>query len=104
MAQFVVRNLEDDEEQTVIVGGLVTRVKEITTKRGDKMGFMNIRYVDRDYEVVVFPSAWDRKFFTPNRVLLVQGKRQPERGGSILLDIVGTLKVHKGDVVIERKK
>jgi DNA polymerase III subunit alpha len=46
--------------RVVLVGGLVTRIHEIVTKKGkgDPMAFMTLTYLERDFEVIVFPEAW----------------------------------------------
>lgn len=40
------------------IGGLVTKIKTHTTKKGDPMAFIAVSYREQDYDIVVFPEAW----------------------------------------------
>jgi DNA polymerase-3 subunit alpha len=68
------------------VGGQVDRVREITTRNGYKMAFVQVKYDGLgSWDVVVFPERWEQH--GPNlfkgRVVLVYGKRQYERNSII---------------------
>lgn len=43
---------------TVYWGGIVNRIKEITTKRGDKMAFVSVSYYGQAIDVTFFPEQW----------------------------------------------
>ena len=47
-----------EKGRVTTVGGLITKVKEITTKKGDPMAFMTLTYLEQEFEVIVFPEAW----------------------------------------------
>jgi DNA polymerase-3 subunit alpha len=51
---------EDGEE--VCVGGEVTNFKEITTKKGDKMAFVNLQFKNDDYALTIFPKEFKKYF------------------------------------------
>jgi DNA polymerase-3 subunit alpha len=72
----------------VWVGGLVTAIREITTRKGDKMAFLEITYDGLGkWDVVVFPDAWRlyKASLFRGRVVCIYGEKQHERG-SIVLD------------------
>lgn len=47
------------QNQTAMVGGLVTKVTTTKTKReGKPMGFMELTFMGTDFRFVVFPEAW----------------------------------------------
>ena len=71
------------------VGGQVDRVKEITTKNGYKMAFVQVKYDGLGtWDVVVFPERWEQhgKHLFKGRVVIVYGKRQHDRNSVIFED------------------
>jgi DNA polymerase-3 subunit alpha len=78
-------------EQNVTVAGMVNYVRQILTKKGDPMAFVQIEDLQGTVEIVVFPKLWEetRDLWQPERILVVRGKvslrgREP----SILADSV----------------
>jgi len=70
------------------IGGQVDRVKEITTKNGYKMAFVQVKYDGLgSWDCVVFPEKWEQHGLNlfKGRVVLVYGKRQHDRN-SIIFD------------------
>lgn len=53
-----VNNLANDS--LVTVGGLITEVKPITTKKGQRMAFMHIEDLTTEIEMVVFPKIYSQ--------------------------------------------
>ncbi len=47
-------------EQKAIIGGIIEQVKEITTKKGDKMAFLTLRDFTSSIEAVVFPKTYQK--------------------------------------------
>lgn len=72
--------------RNVVVGGLVTDIREITTKTGSKMAFVKIEDMGGEVELILFPSAlqqtlglWER-----DRVVIVRGRiSAKDREGNI---------------------
>jgi DNA polymerase-3 subunit alpha len=60
----------------VIVGGSITELREITTKNGQKMAFVKLADLNRDIEVVLFPSTYQQThgIWERDKVVLVRGK------------------------------
>lgn len=67
---------------TCVVGGLVTSVKRVKTKKGDAMGFLTLTDQDEEIQVVIFPSQW-LKFRTEiaeGKVIEVHGTKNVRNG------------------------
>ncbi len=64
--------------QTVIIAGMVSRVRRITTKKDQLMAFAQLEDLHGSVEVVVFPKAYEktRELWQPDNMLLVRGKVQ----------------------------
>jgi DNA polymerase-3 subunit alpha len=74
-------------DTNVWVGGLITGVREISTRMGEKMGFVEVTYDGvGKYDIVVFPKDWRLYLHSllRGRVVLVYGKYQHEKGSIIL--------------------
>jgi len=66
--------LPDDSE--VVLGGIISVVKKIVTRKGDTMAFLNVEDLTGTVEVVVFPRAYlqNRLAIRVDEVILVKGK------------------------------
>ncbi len=62
--------------QQVTIGGMVTQVRRIITKKGEPMAFARLEDLQGDMEVVVFPRVYEgtKELWVPEKVLLVKGK------------------------------
>jgi len=66
----------DSEHSYVHLGGLMTEIKKIQTKKGQEMGFFTLEDLKGRLEVVVFPSVYKRtkETFKKNNVIELKGK------------------------------
>ena len=48
----------ENQDKVAVVGGIITDVRVITTKKGDKMAFIKIENKTRELEVIVFPKVY----------------------------------------------
>jgi DNA polymerase III subunit alpha len=73
--------------EVVLVGGIVSALKHMTTKRGDAMVFMRLDDVTGGTEVVVFNSTYEkaRELCTTDRVLVVKGRVDHKEGETKLI-------------------
>ncbi|MCA9348404.1 DNA polymerase III subunit alpha, partial [Candidatus Saccharibacteria bacterium] len=64
------------DEKPVTVGGALLDIREITTKKGQKMAFARLADLKGELEVVLFPSVYQQTSGTwdKDKVLLVKGK------------------------------
>ncbi|MFQ6059164.1 MAG: DNA polymerase III subunit alpha [Anaerolineae bacterium] len=74
-----------DEEmagQKVIVAGMVTSVRPITTRKGDPMAFAQLEDLQGDIEVVVFPQVYQKtkELWQEDNILLVKGRVEVREG------------------------
>ena len=66
----------DKEGKNLQVGGLITTMREITTRNGDKMAFVTLEDKTGEMEIVVFPKAYEsyNNVWQADKAVLVQGK------------------------------
>jgi DNA polymerase III subunit alpha len=71
--------------QTVTVGGLVSSLRPLLTKRGEQMVFAELDDISGSVEVVVFASAWAeaREILAPDRIVLVKGRLEHRGEGGV---------------------
>lgn len=66
----------DHDGKNVTIGGVVTDMREILTKKGDKMAFVKIEDKFGETEAILFPSTYQQTIgvWERDRVVLVRGK------------------------------
>lgn len=75
-------------KSTVYWGGIVSKIKEIVTKKGDKMAFVTVSYYGQTLDVTFFPQQWAR----------VRNKIQKD----VIVAMSGTRDVERNTIVAER--
>jgi DNA polymerase-3 subunit alpha len=67
---------EQRDGNTVVVGGIETKVSRITTRKGDMMVFVTLEGLEGSVEVIVFPSTYQRyrELIAEDRAVLVKGR------------------------------
>jgi DNA polymerase-3 subunit alpha len=73
--------------EVVVVGGIVSALKQLTTKRGEPMVFATLDDPTGTAEVVVFNSTYAaaRDFLEPDRILVVKGRVDHKQAGETKL-------------------
>jgi DNA polymerase-3 subunit alpha len=73
--------------EIVTVGGIVSGLKQVTTKRGEPMVFATLDDPTGSAEVVVFNSTYAaaREYLEPDRVLVVKGRVDHKQAGETKL-------------------
>jgi DNA polymerase III subunit alpha len=89
--------------EVVTVGGIVSALKHLTTKKGEPMVFMRLDDVTGGSEVVVFNSvfAQSRELCTMDRILIVKGRIDHKQEGETKLL---AMEVAPFEAVAERKE
>ena len=61
----------------VVVGGDVVSVKEIITKKGDPMAFLDLIHRTNQYSCTIFPNVYDTDtpYFHLKEPLIVRGRK-----------------------------
>ena len=80
---------EANDKEKVIVAGLVTRIRYVTTKKGDAMGIVTLEDIQGNVELVLFPRTWARfsKMLKMDQVVTVEGQADLGRGDpQVLVD------------------
>lgn len=79
---------EATQEKTVVLGGVVSAVKQITTKKGDPMAFVTFEDTSGSIEVIVFSDLYRQSspLLTAEHPLLIKGKLsiESENGNRVL--------------------
>jgi DNA polymerase-3 subunit alpha len=73
--------------EVVTVGGIVSEIKQVTTKRGEPMVFLTLDDVTGTAEAVVFNSTYAnaRELCVPDRILVVKGRVDHKQAGETKL-------------------
>lgn len=78
------KSSQDDME--VSVGGVITAVRQIATKKGDKMAFVKVEGKTGEIELIVFPRIYEKfqSLLVQDKVILAKGKLSAkDRDGKI---------------------
>lgn len=72
---------EELDKQKVVVGGTITEVRRITTKKGDPMCAVQLEDMDGSVGVTVFPKVYQEtaELWSENTVVIVRGEVQMRR-------------------------
>ena len=73
---------EIEENQHVVMGGIISEFKRLATKSGQTMAFVKVEDVYGQIEVIVFPKVFDksRDLLKEEEVVKVSGKLQVKEG------------------------
>jgi DNA polymerase-3 subunit alpha len=74
----------------VTVGGVITDIREITTKKGDKMAFVKVEDKFGETEAILFPSAYQQTsgIWERDKIVLMRGKvNARDREGKLSSDL-----------------
>ena len=71
-----------NEGMPVVLGGVIETVREITTKKGDKMAFIRLTDMDDAIETVVFSRIYttQKDLFVPDKCIAIKGKMSFRNG------------------------
>jgi len=71
------------------VGGMITAVKRITTKNGDRMGFLTLSDLDESIDVTVFPDQWSKHVtdLKVGNIVEIWGQKNNYRGSERTLEL-----------------
>lgn len=87
----IVNNAVTFDGRLVKVVGVINRVKSMTTRKGEPMGYIGIEDYTDTIESVIFPSAWGkyRYLLTEDNVVCVRGRIQAnERNIQLIADLI----------------
>jgi len=83
---------DDKVGREIRVGGLLTAMREVITKRGKRMGFATLEDIEGSFELVVFPDVYESHL-----ALLTRAKAGDEEKGPLPLLVSGTLELQEGE-------
>ncbi len=76
-SKYKVINLIDIEnyfDKTIDLIALVDRIKDVTTKKGDKMAFVNVSDETSNVDLTLFPKIYEDNKLKRGNIILVRGK------------------------------
>jgi DNA polymerase-3 subunit alpha len=82
------------DKQTIVVGGIIEEMKEIVTKKGDKMLFLKLADLSDTIETVVFPKIMEefKDIIAPENCIVIKGVFSTRNGSqSVLVDKIKLL-------------
>ncbi|MCB0076366.1 MAG: DNA polymerase III subunit alpha [Anaerolineales bacterium] len=82
---------QEHVQQQVVIAGLLTSIRTITTKKGDPMAFIKLEDLQGTIEAVIFPRTYEqaRELLVEDAILLVRGKvEERDDRYSLLADVV----------------
>jgi len=67
---------EMKDKEIVVLGVLITKVRRITTKKGDRMAFLTVEDKSGSVDIIVFPRSYEemKDLFEPNKPILIAGR------------------------------
>jgi len=73
--------MEAEHQSPVVVGGMITNLRTITTRRGQEMAFAILEDIQGTVELVIFPRTWSnqQKLIRANEVMIARGKVDTDR-------------------------
>lgn len=96
----------EHDNLTVVVGGAVQEIRDITTKNGQKMAFVKLADQHKEIELVLFPSIyqqtigiWDR-----DKIVIVRGKVNAKDRNGGLTDEAKVMVDDAREVTLEQAK
>ncbi len=89
--------------EIVVVGGIVSAIKQLTTKKGEPMVFVGLEDVTGSVEVVAFNSVYAqaRDLIVQDRILVVKGRVDHKQQGETKLI---ALEITPFEAVLERRE
>ncbi len=94
--------LEERDGAQVIICGLLTLIKEITTRKGDRMGFINLEDKYGRMEVVAFPEVYEKilpKLGSDEPGVLIGQYQRDESKGKIIASRVLSLEEAQSEAI-----
>ncbi len=88
------------DDKTVKVGGILIDLREISTKKGQKMAFAKIEDLSSEIELVIFPGVYEKyiELLSKDNVLIFEGKASSkgnngavEENKKIIVDIISII-------------
>ncbi len=73
--------MEAEHQSQVAVGGIITNLRTIMTRKGQEMAFATLEDIQGAVDLVIFPRTWShhQKLIRNNEVMLARGKVDTDR-------------------------
>ena len=96
---------KEQVDQVVRIGGIITKMKKIFTKKNEPMLFVEIEDLSGSIEIVVFPSVLkkDLAIWQEDKIVLIEGKVN-DRDGDLKILVDQAKIITEPDLKIAKKK
>ncbi len=76
------KNATENQEEKIIIAGIITKIQKIITKKGDTMLFVKIEDISSNLEILVFPRLLEenRDIWKEENIVVVKGKLSDKDG------------------------
>ncbi len=91
VSSYIVDLPKLNPKQRVRLGGLITNVREVITRKGTKMGFAQLEDLDRSVELVIFPEPYQKfqNILKSESVVILDGTLEKDEGNvKVLTDLI----------------
>ncbi|MEJ0021941.1 MAG: DNA polymerase III subunit alpha [Candidatus Doudnabacteria bacterium] len=77
-----IKQVIENRTPTATIGGIITRVQKILTKKGDQMAFIDLEDTTGTIEVIVFPNLFSqfKDLIVAEKIVLMTGKMSDKDG------------------------
>lgn len=77
-----VNSIREQKKGAIRIGGMITTVKKIMTKKHEQMAFARLEDLSGSMEIVIFPSVFQQTqlFWQPDRLLIIEGQTSAKDG------------------------
>lgn len=96
-----------DDKATVNIGGIITGIKTIYTKKDQQMCFVNFEDIENSVEIVVFPNVMEkyREYIVEDRIVKIKGKLDKKEDQiKLLANEIKELEKDKKESVTDKAK
>src|SRR4029077_19734648 len=77
-----IKQVIENKTQKAAIGGIITRVQKILTKKGDQMAFIDLEDTSGTIEVIIFPNLFNqfKDLIVAEKIVLMTGKLSDKDG------------------------
>ncbi len=77
-----IKNIIENNTTQAAIGGIITRIQKILTKKGDQMAFLDIEDLSGTIELIVFPNLFNltKDLITEGSLIIAKGKLSDKDG------------------------
>jgi DNA polymerase-3 subunit alpha len=81
LTSSTIKDLQERSSQSLRIGGIITNIRTLNTKRGDRMAVINIDDLTGKLDVPIFPEMYQsfREGLEKDKIIIIEGDLQADR-------------------------